>query len=407
MSGGKIGGDHIGFELAAAAISLAIAGGAAALSQARQAQELTKAIRQQEMQLEQRRETIRQSGQSACMQFERQLEAELFRMAKRIERQSGRAIAATKPGETVYDSYMRLAAMSKANVPKETAIAFSERPEGLRKIFEEICAISEELLPYQWSRKAVLENSFQRAKQLFTDASHDGSHRMELLRIRDVLRTDRPMHLRLIQEVESLRRQYLEEVAMARALYAITEDQITVEDFCYKDAEAQITRLRQINDRQRKRLNDIYENPTYAMTPEARKKAVQQVSDRIEATMAACNNPKVGGTINPSAATRYYKYGEAYLRCTVAENGTVVMEVVGDAFGEQDTGVVVQEMQRFQAEFPSIQRALRAQGVGFEKYAEFAPCEDAVCFFNVKEQEQACTTAPESEPKAVAQHEEV
>ena len=406
MSGGKIGGDFIGFELAAAAVSLAIAGGAAALSQARQAQELTRAIRQQETQLEQRREMIRNAGQAACMQFERQLEIEVFRMAKLIERQSGRIVTARKPGETLYDSFARLVAMQKTGAVA-TEVKFIERPENLRLVFDEICAISEELLPFQWSRRPMLENSFQRAKQLFAKSTSANSCRTELLGIRDTLRTERPEHLRMIREVESLRRQYLEEVAMARALYAITEDQITVEDFCYESAATQIARLRQINEQQRKRLNEIYENPTYAMTPETRQKAVRQVSDRIEAAMATCRNPKVGGVINPSTATRYYKYGNAYLRCTVAENGTIVMEVVGDSFGERDKKSIVQEMQRFQSEFPSIQSALLAQGVGFEKYAEYAPCEDDVCFFNVKEKEQAATTAVASEQKAVAQHEEM
>lgn len=394
MSGGKIGYDSIGFEIPASVIALVVAGGAEAVEQARQAIELTKAIRELETQLQKRRDEIRAAGKLACAEFDRAIGMELSELAKRAAAITGQVVPACLKGESIYESFIRLTKLQDSH---RSVAAIGAKPLDIKSIHAEVQAIAMELLPYEWPQRTSVEIAFSQAQRLLSESVTSQTAQDELIAIRNNLRKVRPAHMKSIEAVESLRRQYADEVARARALYAVTDEQIAIDDFSMLDAEKQIARLREINKKQRERLNHLYNNPTYAMTPEARKKAVRQTMDRIESAMRALGNEKTGSKLMSSAATSYYGFGNAYLRCTVAENGTVVIEVVGDAFGDKNSEAIVDEMARFQQEFNKIQATLKSHGVGFEKLSEYLPCPDAVSYEDV--QQKTAEAARGSIPK--------
>ncbi len=386
MSGGKVGGDTLGFTLTEVAIELIIAGGAAALVASREAAEYCKVVRESEEHFRARRQALKAEGERHCHIFEQQLESDVRVLAAGIERATGKKVTARLANETVFASYTRLKQEQNENLfSRAKSGRFAANPLKTKKLFEEVTAIAVELLPYEWKERHRVEEALEKAKKALCTKNGDQQELIEAITcVRDEMRVTRKRHLSQINRVESLRRQYLEELATARALYAIMEEQIVVEDFCFDTAEAQIANLQRINNEQRMKLDLIYEDPTYAMTPEARKQAVCQVSDRIGAAMKKSGNKLVGDTVSPNAITRFYRYGNAFLRCSVAENGTVMMEVVGDTCGDGNVGAVVEEMERFKGEFEDIQNVLKEHGVDFTKYGEYAPCAEAVEFFNVK-----------------------
>lgn len=388
MSGGKIGADCIGFALTEVAIALVAAGGAAALTAVREADELSKLIRESEKQLKGRQEALRAEGERQCRVFEQHLAAEVAALSASLERVTGKKITAGLAGETVYESYLRLAQIqTTAPSVKADPSRRPANPVQMKRVFEEAVAIAGELLPYEWPERYRVAAALAEAKKVMGDKTMVQHKRVEALtRIRNDLRNTRKRHLSQINRVESLRRQYLAELATARVLYAVTNEQFVEDDFRFAQGEAQIAHLREINAAQRQKLDAIYENPTGGMAPEERQQAVRDVSDRIAAVMRACGNKLVGNSVSPEAITRFYRYGGAFLRCCVAENGTVVMEVVGDSCGDRNVETVVGEMERFKNEFVAIQKAMEERGIGFAKYGEYAPCAESVEFFNVREE---------------------
>ena len=170
------------------------------------------------------------------------------------------------------------------------------------------------------------------------------------------------------EEQDSLKKEYMLELARAKALCQITNTLTLYPSFSYDTAENAIVRLKEISSHQIELIEKIKSNPALHMTPEKREKACEEVANKICAALVSKGIQLKQVNIINSSRICYYYYEDALLKVVVTNTGTVTFEVVGNpekktGFSNYDKKRVLDAMKQFQKQYPQFQDQLSKNNV--------------------------------------------
>lgn len=387
MSGGKYTSESAMFipAIGAAVFGALIKSGTEAVVEAGKAVEMQKILSQSKKQYTQYLHAQQDQTRKALEEYNQRLWQEVHRLEQELIAKGLTlpASAATAPQRLQQlNELLRRHDSVRAAIETKTYFISLLDLEQAGKVAEQLCQTADVLIAektrYSAQAAALKEQALALLRQSCTDtaryqALYDSLSQLLVLSQKSAAQRD------------SLRDEYNNELARARALCHITNTAVLYPVFSEETAPQAILRLKELCTRQMQLIEEIRKNPALNMSPEDRQKSCEAVADRICAALVGRGVKLRQVSLLNSCRICYYYYRDALLKVTVTDTGIVTFEVVGDpkkrtGFTNRDKQRVVAAMEQFQTEYPHLQESLSHNGVKLNLHDCVEPSEDIVTY---------------------------
>ena len=389
MSGGKYGYESSTFEpvITPAILGALLKTGTEAVAEAGKAVELQRLMKLEADKYKSALEQQKQKSREALDIYLKNLSAEIQRLEKELR---ARGISLPNNSGSVesrlkqlYDLLATNSAV-KSSSQIRTYYANLKTIESVRDWYEKICAAANDIIvrENEYSEKAAALK--RQAERLLSANTRDAA---ALKKIYEELNAIRPEAIVSQKEKESLKQEYLSELARAKALCKITHTLIPYPKYSPdpKVTVQAIVRLKEISSSQIELIERIKKDPCLTMTPEKRKKACEAVANKICAVLVAKGMKLRQVAVLNKSWVCYYYYKEALLKVSIADTGAITFEVVGNpdkktGFTNTDKRRVLEAMRDFQKSFPELQEKLKKANVVLTLESSVEPCDEIVTY---------------------------
>lgn len=387
MSGGKYATESATFELV---ITPAILGalrkiGTEAVTEAGKAVEYQKLLKQEEAKYNKSLEQQQNLTRKALETYQRNLSREIQKLESELRKRGillPQSLGTNESKLQMLHNLLNTNTAVKKSSNLKTYYVCLNTMESAKDLFIDICSIADQIIAMENDYKEQATKLKQNAESLISTSAQDIN---AYKTIYNQLCEIRPRAMKLQEKTESLKKEYLSELARAKALCQITNTITLYPAFSQASAEQSIIRLKEISRHQVDLIEKIKRDPCLNMSPEKREKACESVASKICAalTLRGISLKKVS-ILNRSRICYYY-YNDALLKVAVTDTGEIVFEVVGNpdkktGFTNYDKKRVLEAMEKFQKEYPELQEELKKNNVVLTLESSVEPSENIVTY---------------------------
>ena len=388
MSGGKQTTESATFEpiIAPALLSALKKIGTEALAEAGKAMEYQNLLKQEEEKYNRSLEQQKEETRKALEGYKRNISAEVRRLESELRKKGVTFPQNTDTAESrlqLLYSLLNTNETVKSSTDLRTYYVCLKTMESAKELFIQICNLADQIIAKEneYREQAVMLK--QRAEKLISTGTQQ-----KIGEYKSIYEELNEIHSKAMvsqERIESLKKEFMAELARAKALCKITNTLTVYPVFSPDTAEQAILRLKAISSRQIAMIEEIKKNPCLHMSPEKREKACETVATKICAALTLKGMQLKQVSILNKSRICYYYYKEALLKVAVTDTGAVTFEVVGNpekksGFSNYDKKRVLEAMERFQKEFPELQEELKKNNVVLTLEETLEPNESIVTY---------------------------
>lgn len=387
MSGGKYTTESATFEpiITAALLGALIKCGTEAVSEAGKSIEYQKLLDADKSNYNELLRKQQEQNQHSLDVYTKNLTREIVRLEGELERKGihvgGNRISLEDRLQQLYTALNANTSIRQSETVKTYYASLSEL-ESSKALFIKICEVADQIILGNSTYSESATTLKKKAESLLTTNHRDTQAYQEIY---NQLCSILPNAKIAQEKANSLKQEYMLELARAKSLCHITNTLTLYPSFSYETAEQAIIKLKAISSHQIELIEKIKANPALHMTPEKREKACEVVANKICAALVAKGiHLKQVNVINSSRICYYY-YENALLKVVVTNTGAVTFEVVGNpekktGFSNYDKIRVLDAMERFQSDYPDLQEQLSKNNVVLTLHECIEPNESIVTY---------------------------
>ena len=370
MSGGKYTTESATFELiiTPALLGALIKCGTEAVSEAGKAIEYQKLLEADKAAYVDSLKKQQKQNQRFFKEYEENLRKEIVRLERELER---RGIRVGKSAVSLEERIRQLHSVLNGNsaisnnANMKVYYALLTELESTKEYFEKICETADQIILGKSSHRFTAEKLKKQAGELIETNNRDI---LLYKQIFEKLCRIMPEARKEQERENSLKQEYMLELARAKALCHITNTLILYPTYSSENAEQVIIKLKEISKHQIELIERIKSTPALHMNPEKREKACEVVANKICAALVEKGIHLKKVNIIENSRVCYYFYDNALLKVCVTNTGIVTFEVVGDpekksGFTNYDKQRVLSAMEHFKNEYPELQEQLSKNNV--------------------------------------------
>lgn len=387
MSGGKYTTESATFEpiITPALLGALIKCGTEAVSEAGKALEYQKLLDADKTSYANSLKAQQEQNQQSLKKYEENLTKEIARLENELAKrgiQSGKASNSLE--ERLQQLYSALNSNSTIRNTSNVKTFYASlcELESAKEYFLKICEVADQIILGDTAHKPIAENLKRQAEELIASNNRTITQYQQiynqLCHILPEAKYDQ-------KTVDSLKEEYMLELARAKSLCRITNTLTLYPAYSANTVEQAIIKLKEISNHQIELIEKIKSNPALHMDPDKREKACEVVANKICAALVSKGIQLKQVNIINSSRICYYYYENALLKVVVANTGTVTFEVVGNpekksGFTNYDKQRVLSAMERFQTDYPDLQEQLSKNNVVLTLHDCVEPNESIVTY---------------------------